>query len=194
MGVGKFLFTLSALTFMVCAAEKAGAQVKSERLNRLSEAKVTAFIEDTAILTSQQNLERNDADIISYLNKHIDKKARFKTNITYMMPGLPAQTKTLSLKKRDYIDQVLKGAQDVEHYNSEVQVDKVSIASNKKTASVNTTTIESGIMQIRGPDGVSQEVPIEGVSECFQILKLGKNGYIQMYSANCTTKMRFLAE
>ena len=191
MGVGKFLFTLSALIFMICAAETAVAQVVSEKMNKLSETKVTAFIQDTSIMTSQQGSDRNDADVMTYLEQHIDKKARFKSSVTFIMPGMPAQTKELSLEKRDYIEHVLQGAQDVDHYNSEVEVEKVSIARNKKTASVTTTTVETGLMRVPTPDGGSQEVAIEGISKCFQILKLGKNGYIQMYSANCTTKMQF---
>ena len=107
------------------------------------------------------------------------------------MPGLPPQEKSLSLGKADYIDQVKQGAGSVEHYHSEITISDVDLSKDKKRASVNTVSTETGIMQVPQQDGSVEDVPIEGKSECFQVLKIGKKGYIQMFSANCKTTMEF---
>lgn len=169
----------------------AHAQVKMKRFKKLSEDNVTAFIEDTTAITSVKNVSRDDSKVNAYLKQHIDSKARFKTSITYILPGLPPQQKDLSLNKADYIDQVKQGAGSVEHYNSEIEITGIDISKDKKRASVNTVSTETGIMQVPQEDGTIEDVPIEGTSECFQVLKIGKKGYIQMFSANCKTRMEF---
>lgn len=183
----------SIIVFGLALSGSAQAQVKSERLKKFTEDNVTAFIEDTTAITSVHNVDYNDAKVSAYLKKHIDKKARFKTSLRFVMPGVPEQKQTLSLSKDDYIEQVKQGADSIEHYHSEIEIGDITISKNKKTASVNTVSTETGIMQVEGPDGDSQDLPIEGRSECFQVLKIGKKGYIEMYSANCKTVMEFKA-
>lgn len=192
MGYKHFLFILGGLTAFALLVSVSDVMARSKKLQNLTKDTVTAFIEDTSAMTSNENIDRDDAEITTYLTQHIDDKARFKTSITYAIPGMPPQTKALALKKTDYIQQVKKGADAVEHYHSEITVDSVKISKNKKKASVKTTSIESGVMQVPDETGNVKEVPIEGKSKCFQILKLSKQGYIQMYSANCKTTMRFL--
>jgi len=194
MGTRELLLTVFTLLFALFSAQHADAQIKNNKLKKLTMDNVSAFIEDTSVLTSNQNIDRDDAKIEAYLDKHIDKKARFRTSIRYMMPNLPAQEKVLTLKKEDYIGQVKQGADSVDHYHSEIEIGDIKISKNKKTASVNTVMTESGIMQVPGENGDTQEIPIDGRSECFQVLKLAKKGHIQMYSANCNTIMQFLAE
>lgn len=192
MGTRELLLTVFTFIFALFSAEHVAAQIKSKKLKKLTVDNVTTFIEDTSILTSNQNIDRDDAKISAYLDRHIDDKARFRTSITYVMPNLPGQEKVLSLKKEDYIEHVKQGADSVEHYHSEIEIGDINISKNKRAASVNTITTESGIMQVPGENGETQEVPIDGRSECFQVLKLAKKGHIQMYSANCTTIMQFL--
>jgi len=192
MGSRELLLTALLFLFSLLSAELAFAQIKSKKLKKLTIDNVSAFIEDTSILTSNQNIDRDNVKIEAYLEKHIDTKARFRSSITYVMPNLPAQEKILTLKKEDYIDQVKKGADSVDHYHSEIEIGDIKISKNKKTASVNTVMTESGIMQVPDENGGMQDVPIDGRSECFQVLKLVKKAYIQMYSANCTTIMQFL--
>jgi hypothetical protein len=46
-------------------------------------------------------------------------------------------------------------------------------------------------MAVPTDTGGSEALPMEGVSECMQILSLNK-GIIQMYSANCVTNIQFM--
>ena len=192
MGRRHLFYILSGFMTLATFTNAADALARGKKLSALNKANVTAFIEDTSVMTSNQNIDRDDAEINTYLTRHIDNKARFKTSITFAVPGMPPQTKALSLNKADYIQQVNKGAESVDHYHTEITVNSVKISKNKKKASVTTTSTESGVMQMPNEGGGVKEVPIEGKSKCFQVLKLGKSGYIQMYSANCKTTMRFL--
>lgn len=192
MGHRYFLFIFCGLTVLALSVGIADVQARSKKIQTLTKSNITAFIEDTSAITSSENIDRDDAEVSAYLTRHIDDQARFTTSISYAVPGMPVQKKSLSLKKADYIQQVKKGADSVEHYHSEITVNNVKISKNKKKASVNTTAMESGIMQMPDKSGNIKEVPIEGKSKCFQVLKLSKAGYIQMYSASCTTTMRFL--
>ena len=193
MGSRELLFAFCLFVFALSSARQALALDKGNSIKALTDANISEFIEDTSILTSNQNIDRNDSEVTAYLDRHIDKKARFRTSITYNMPGLPGTEKVLTLKKQDYIEQVNKGADSVDHYHSDIEIESVKISKNKKTASVNTVTTESGIMKLPAEDGSMEEVPIEGESRCFQVLKLSKKGYIQMHSANCVTIMNFLS-
>ena len=192
MGQRDCLFILSSFVIAAFLIGAGGADARSKKILILTKDNVTEFVQDVSAMTSHQNIDRDDTEISAYLTRHIDEKARFKTSITYAIPGMPPQTKALALKKSDYIQQVRKGSDSVEHYHSEIKVDHVKISKNKKKASVKTTSTESGVMMMPDESGNTQEVPIEGISKCFQVLKLGKSGYIQMYSANCKTTMRFL--
>jgi len=167
------------------------AQVRMKRVKALSDDNVSRFIQETTAMTSINNVDRDEAQMRGYLDRHIDPKARFKTSITYSLPGIPSQARVLTLSKADYIEQVQQGAGSVDHYHSEIDIKDIQIAKNKKSASVSTVATETGIMQVPQEDGSVEDIPIEGTTECFQVLKIGKQGYIQMYSANCKTEMAF---
>ena len=186
----KLLLLFIGLSF-VFASSYADAQMRKNRYKRLTEDNVREFIQDTTAITSVQNVQVDAKSAHRYLDRHIDPDARFKTSITYVMPGMPEQEKSLSLDKDDYIEQVKQGAGSVDHYHSDIRVENVDISDDKERASVNTISSESGVMQVPRGDGTTEGVPIEGTSECFQVLKISKKGYIQMYSANCKTVMQF---
>ena len=99
----------------------------------------------------------------------------------------------MSFDKGDYIEHVEKGADSVDHYHSEIKIDKIKISKDRKSASVSSIMHETGTMEVPQMPGQRPEpVEIDGLSECFQVLELSKRGVIQMFSANCNTKMRFL--
>ena len=187
----RYFLAFLVVTCVVCSS-LAHAQNKKNRYKKFTNDNVREFIQDSTAITSVSNVQLDQRKVEQYLERHIDKDARFKTTITYIVPGMPEQEKTLSLNKQDYIAQVAEGANSVEHYHSDIDVQDVDISKNKKTASATTVSFETGIMEVPNPDGTVDSVPIEGRSECFQVLKLSKKGYIQMYSANCTTRMEFL--
>jgi len=162
MRLRELLLTALTFKFALFSAVHSDAQAKSEKLKALTIDNVTAFIEDTSALTSNQNIERDDDKISRYFDKHIDKKARFRSGITYNMPGLPAQKRILTLEKDDYIEQVKTGAENIEHYHSDIEISEISISKNKKTAGVSTIMTESGIMQAPDENGEMQDIPIDG--------------------------------
>lgn len=182
----KTLFLLSFVFVLFCASAKGFA---SEKHSTLTEDNVTAFIEETTKLTSGHNLNKSSEEIIAYLDRHLDKNARFKSTMTYNVPGFPPQQNAISLDKDEFIDYVQEGANSLEDYDNEINVDKVRISKDGTRATVQTSSFETGSMSVNGRDG-GQEVPVEGVSNCLQILKLHR-GVIQMYSANCSTEIQF---
>ena len=169
----------------------AHAQNKKESYKKLTDENVREFIQYTTDITTDKNVTLSQSETSQYLDFHIAPKARFKTSITYVVPGMPEQEKSLLLNKEDYINQVAQGAQSVEHYYTETEIESIDISKDKESAGVTTVSNESGVMLMPNPEGESTDVPIEGTSKCFQVLRLSKKGYIQMYSANCKTRMEF---
>jgi len=169
----------------------AHAQNKKESYKKLTDENVREFIQYTTDITTDKNVTLSQSETSQYLDFHIAPKARFKTSITYVVPGMPEQEKSLLLNKEDYINQVAQGAQSVEHYYTETEIESIDISKDKESAGVTTVSNESGVMLMPNPEGGSTDVPIEGTSKCFQVLRLSKKGYSQMYSANCKTRMEF---
>lgn len=168
------------------------SSLAADKISKLSEDNITAFIEETTALTSDYDAGFTPDEIRRYLEAHIDKKARFKSTVTYAIPNHPPQSQSLGLDKDEFINQTVDGQKSLEHYETAISVDKVSIAKSGKNATVVTSGIESGYMSVPSGDGMVNEVPVEGSSKCIQIIKLNK-GVIQMYSANCTTTIEFQA-
>ncbi|MFK7839818.1 MAG: hypothetical protein AB8B83_05750 [Bdellovibrionales bacterium] len=167
------------------------AQSGKHRSKSFTKDNVTAFIEDTTALTAKDSSNKNLKFIRKYLDRHIDSKARFKTNIVFIVPGMEETTRSLVLGKQDYIQQVEEGADAVEDYFTDISIQDIDISEDEKTASVKTISSETGLMQVPNPDGSVDSVPIFGQSDCFQVLKIGRKGYIQMLSASCETRMEF---
>ena len=183
----KFLlrkFAILGLIGGIGAAPHAYAQ------DRLTEASITAFIEETSLLTS--GLDGSEAEAIeAYLEKHLDPKSHFRSKITFNIPGFPPQEQSLSLSKREFIEATTQGTQSLENYSNEISVDKVRVSRDGTKATVQTSGVELGLMEVPAPEGGTQEVPIEGQSKCSQIIKLSKKGVIQMFNATCTTTINF---
>ncbi len=178
------LFSVSALGF-------SGARADSSEIEELTKKNVINFIERTTVITSGEDDEMSLEDISAYLSKHIHKKARFVSTMRFTMPGMPPQDTKISLKKKDYIESIEKGDQALDDYESEVEIKSVKISRDKKQATVQTVARETGEIPTKLDTGETQYVPVEGSSECTQILSL-KKGDIQMYSANCLTTIDFL--
>lgn len=161
-----------------------------DKIKLLTEGNVKAFIEKTTDVTSTNSDNLSVQKIQAYLDKHLEKKAKFKSIMTYHFPEMPPQKTTLDLSKAEFMKSVSEGAETIDSYDTLVEIKQIKIASNGKKAFVKTENTEYASMPVPTETGGTEYVPIEGVSECTQILSLN-SGVIQMYSANCTTDVYF---
>ena len=171
-----------------------GSQVASawaDGIGKLTQNNVKAFIENTTDITTTNSRQLSAKKIQRYLDKHLDKDARFKSLMKYNIPGMPPQEASLSLDKEQFMEYVIKGAETVQDYDTLVEIKDIKIASEGKKAFVKTQNTEYATMPVPTEMGSAQDVPMEGVSECTQILLL-KKGAIKMYNANCVTDIHFL--
>ncbi|MEM7651218.1 MAG: hypothetical protein AAF204_03955 [Pseudomonadota bacterium] len=183
-----FLF-LSA--FALCTALPASHAWADGKVRKLTEANVKKFIEQTTDITLGNSDNLSSEKISEYLDKHIEDKARFKSVMRYHMPNMPVQQAVLNLKKDEFMGSVAEGANSVEGYENLVQIKEIKVASSGKKAFVKTESTEYATMSVPTDTGGSEDVPMEGVSECTQVISLN-GGVIQMYSANCVTEIHFL--
>ena len=192
MGSRRFTHRIIAIAFtaLIFLAHSPFAWAE-EKIKELSEDNVKAFIENTTDITTGNSQDLSSAKIVEYLDKHIEDQARFKSVMKYHMPDLPVQEATLSLKKDEFMQSVSEGAESVEGYENLIEINEIKIASNKKKAFVKTTSTEYATMDVPTETGYTEEVPMEGISECTQSISLNR-GVIQMFSAQCVTDINFL--
>lgn len=167
------------------------APVNSAQANKkhkqLTEEIVSNFIVHTTEITKS---DRKINVIKSYLDRHLDDDARFKSSMTYNIPGFPPKQSTLALDKDDYINSIEESKESLGDYSSAVQVDEIKISTDKRTATVFTTGAEEGVIEVPN-GGTTERIPINGFSKCMQIVRLSKKNILQLYSANCETVMNF---
>lgn len=159
--------------------------------NKLTDSNVRNFVEDATALTTGDN-DLSVDQTVRFLKKHLHKKARFKSVISYILPGFPPQDTALSFDKDDYIENIKNSVGAVEGHESVVEIKSIHITSNGKQAIVITDSKETGVMQVPLPDKTTEAVPIEGFTHCNQIIRLSRRGVIQMYNAVCDTKVEFI--
>ena len=189
--LGHYMRIFIFCCFTFCALLSANeAMAKRGKLDRLTEDNVRAFIEETSHITSGHSRDLSNDDIKRYLKRHLEPKSRFKSVMKYHVAGMPPQENSISLSKEEFIKSVEAGAKSVDDYEHIVEIQDIRVSSDGKKAFVKTTTTEVGTMPVPTQDGGHQQVPVEGESECNQILSLNK-GVIQMFSASCTTDLRF---
>jgi hypothetical protein len=170
----------------------AAPALAQQRVSKLNERVVEKFIQKTADITKGKSGEIMDPAVIEkYLNDHLHEDARFKTTMTYNIPGYPSQESSLSLNKEDFINSVKEGAGTVQSYDNDIKINSITISNDEKAATVSTTSSETGTIQIGDGTGGAQDVPMIGVSNCTQILKLNKKRVLQMYNAVCKTEIQF---
>jgi hypothetical protein len=155
-------------------------------LDKLTEQNITEFIEKTSDIIAGNAGDMTPEDIRAYLDKHLDERAFFSSSISYAMPGMPPQETGMSLEKEEFIASLEQGKQALSDYSNKVSIKNIAVSSDGTKATVETIGNESGTMIIE-----DVAVPVEGKSSCLQILMLGDDGVIKMYSANCTTTVRF---
>jgi DNA-binding transcriptional MerR regulator len=163
----------------------------AQKVRALSEQNVTDFINQTTDITSGRQTGMSMDEIKQYLDKHLEKKSRFRSTIRYNVPGYPSQQGAISLQKEDFIDSVEKGAKTMQNYDTTVEIKSIQISRDKTKATVQTVSTEKGTMPMPAENGQTEDVPMEGSSTCNQVIMLS-DGVIQMYSAQCVTDISFL--
>ncbi len=163
------------------------------REKKLTENKVIDFIHETTKLSSGINSGETIKSTAKYLKKHIAKRARFISTMKYSVPGQPTQESTLSLTKEDFIRSVTEGQKSVSEYESEIEIVSVEISADSKKATAITKSFEKASVPV-SPDGgkTTQNIPIQGVSTCDQLITINKKGVIQMFGAKCITEIEFI--
>lgn len=164
-----------------------GLSLPSFAADRLTEDMIREFIQETTRVTASQEDSFDENEIRDYLERHLHEHARFKTTMRYTIPGHDEQKSSMSLKKEEYIDSILKSPTAVGGYDHEIEITDIRIAKDGGNATVTTESQESGEINITA----DQQVPMEGVSTCNQIIIMNSNNVIQMYSAQCITDVQF---
>jgi hypothetical protein len=155
--------------------------------NVLTKGSIKSFITESSKMTSMSNKMAPQEDIDAFLKKHLHKKSRFKSTMKYTIPGFPPQKNSMSLDKDEYIESIMQAPKAVTDYNNTIKIENILISDDGTKATVRTKSKETGTMKV----SETQEIPIEGVSKCNQILVLEKNT-IKMFSAQCVTDVEFL--
>lgn len=162
---------------------------KTFKTASLNEDKIQSFIKEMTDLTSNSKAS-SFQDIKDFLDIHLHPSSRFKSNLTFYIPGYPPQSNAISLDKGEFIESVKQGHKTVDNFENSVDISNIQISSDGKKATLKTTTHEEGYMSMPG-DSSGQKVPIHGESICSQVLWINDENVIQLYNANCKTTIRF---
>lgn len=166
------------------------APAHAQAVRKLTKDNIHEFIEKTSAITSGKEQEMTDEEIAIYLDEHLHPDSRFKSIMRYAVPGFEVQEKTMSVSKKEFIEGIQQAGGAMEGYQSQIEISDINISRDGRKATLKTRTLESGEMPVR--DEIEQEeVPVEGISTCTQILMLSKNDIIQMYNASCVTEIVF---
>jgi hypothetical protein len=185
--ISNLLMILLVIVFL-CPQNGFAEDFKRDWLNKKV---VTAFIQKVTDVTHGATTGTDIENIQDFLERHIHEDARFKSTISYAMPGFPPQNNDIKLNKDGYIKQILEGASHVQNYDVQVDIKDIKFSRKKKTATVSTHTRENAYITVPGPSREEQNVPITGTTNCTQVLKINNDNILQMYHANCTTNVNF---
>ncbi len=183
---------LLLIAFIALSFAPAAAYAK---VTALTQDNVTEFIKQTTKVADGHASEMNAQQARSYLEKHVQNDARFKSKVEFHIAGYPTQETTMSMDKKQFMQAAAESAGKVKDYHSEIQVLSVKVAANGKSAVAETKSKEEVIISVPTEDNTGmQEMPVEGDSICTQTIMLNKQGVIQMYSAQCTTDIAFIGD
>lgn len=181
----KLSTSLLCTVLTICLAQSALAAHETDRLSKMA---IRDFLED---MSEKSAIQGNQAETLKFLNRHLHENARMISTITYSMPGHPPQQSQMKLDKDQFLESVRAGAQTMQDYESEIDIKTIQVSKDGRKATVETIGTESGYMNIPGKNGETQQVPIEGLSNCLQIIMIDKRDIIQLYNARCETSIDF---
>jgi hypothetical protein len=167
------------------------AKAAEHKAKRLTDANIRAFVTELTQMTSGSNLNTSTANISKFLDVHLHPRARFVSSLEYVIPGHPTQNKSMSLDKSQFIESVQAGSQALDNYENKVEIKSIKISNDRRNATIETRGRENGVMNVSA-DGLSNErVPVDGYSDCTQIIMLDKKDILQIYNATCKTVINF---
>ena len=169
----------------------APSYAKGDKVKKLNKDNVKAFITSTSQMTKGGDEFTSAEAIRTYLEKHLAKDARFISTMTYHIPDMQPQSTSVNFDKTKFMQTVNEGAESIDSYENTVSITDIKIAWGGKKAFVKTESTETGFMAVPGDnEGDLEDVPIEGKSNCAQVITLQK-GVIQMSNAVCKTDITF---
>jgi len=184
--------TKISLGLLTAASLCAGAPARAEeQIEKLDRNNIQKFLDETRIISTDPNTPFTTEDIIAYFTRHITEDGIFMDDMTMAVPGMPEQKKKLSYTRNQYIEQIIQGRGLMQDYKTNIDVKEIKIAFNKKTATLETVTNESGTMMWPDQDGTPRPLKVKGTSECVQSLAVSDQGYIAMQWAHCITTTSF---
>jgi ribosomal protein S16 len=177
--------------FAIMTVVSVPSHARGDKVKKLNKDNVKAFITDTSQMTKGGDEFTSTESISIYLEKHLAKDARFISTMTYHLPNMQPQSTSVNFDKDQFMQTVNEGAESIESYENTVKITDIKIAWGGKKAFVKTESIETGFMPVPSDAaGNLEDVPIEGTSNCAQVITLHK-GVIQMSNAVCKTDITF---
>ncbi|MCB9988554.1 MAG: hypothetical protein H6868_04365 [Rhodospirillales bacterium] len=179
------VYALFAVLCILCPQN-----ARAERLKSIDEQAIRAFLETMTDITNN-NHDMNPLDLHSYLDDHLSAKGRFTSQVTYDIPGMPAQEKELTLTKNQFIDTLTTEQDNMQNYEAHANLDSFKIARGGREAVIETSSSGSGLLQLGRNGNPDDSVPVTGSSRCTQKLGLSGKGMIELRAAHCETAIRF---
>ncbi len=177
-----FIALILSMTFLTKGNTKVSA---------LTETNVTHFITEAADVAGGKRQEMDQFSITEYFLAHIADHGLFTSTIEFTIPEMEASSRTLEMDKNNYISHVLEGSKAMTKRETEVKIEYIKIAEGGKSAKVNTTNYERGVMPVEDGMGEARMMPVTGTSYCEQELVLSDKHIIQMAGASCSTNIDF---
>jgi len=192
--MGKSLELLGLAAFNIFIALILSATFLSKdngKVNALTETNVTHFITEVAEVAGGKRQDMDQLSIMKYFMDHIADKGMFTSKIEFSLPDMSSNERTLEMDKNNFISHTIEGMKTMTQRETEVKIDYIKIAENGKSAKVNTTNYERGVMPVADEMGEAQMMPVTGTSYCEQELVLSEKNIIQMAGASCSTNINF---
>lgn len=156
-----------------------------------TEDDIRDFVMRTSSVMDGTAESEDGVDVQSYLTTHLSPEGLFKSEMTYNIPGYPAQKNTMALDRTQFIESVLDGRKSLQGYKADVSIQKIGITDGGQRANVRIRSRESGTMTMQTAEGQEETLPVEGISLCDQVLIFSEDGEIQILSADCRSEMTF---
>lgn len=157
----------------------------------LTEKDIKEFVIKTSSVMDGTAGEEGEEDVQTYLEMHLNPEGLFKSEMTYNIPGYPAQKNMMALDRTQFIESVVDGRKSMQGYKADVSIQKIEILDGGRRARVQVRSRESGTLTLQSAEGEEETLPVEGISLCDQVLVLGEEGEIQILGAECRSEMSF---
>ncbi len=188
MGQSLKLIGLASLNIFVALALSAAylMQFSGPRLQAMTEEDVNVFFHDVASVTTGKRLGFDRRAVTTYFMERVAEDGVFKSAVRSSIPGVTPRD--IVMDKKAFIRDLLKDMNEKGVHDSKLQVEKIKVSDNGRTATATTINTESASIQLAPAAGRESSImPVVAVSRCQQTLSLGDSHVILLKSASCTT-------